>query len=43
MKNQLAEVGGDIVSGTSEEYAAYIQSEIAKWTPIVKKIGVHVD
>ena len=43
MKKQLGDLGVDIVGGTPEEFAAYIKSEIPKWTAIVKASGATVE
>ena len=38
----LAE-GGEIVSGTPEDFAAFLRSELPKWTYIIKKAGITAD
>ena len=43
VKKQLADLGVDIIGGTPEEFAAYIKSEIPKWTAIVKASGAKVE
>jgi tripartite-type tricarboxylate transporter receptor subunit TctC len=43
VKKQLADLGVDIIGGTPEEFAAYIKSEIPKWTAIVKASGAKLD
>jgi tripartite-type tricarboxylate transporter receptor subunit TctC len=43
VKKQLADLGVDIIGGTAEEFAAYIKSEIPKWTAIVKASGATVE
>jgi tripartite-type tricarboxylate transporter receptor subunit TctC len=43
VKKALADLGVDIVGGTPEEFAAYIKSEIPKWTAIVKASGATVE
>ncbi len=35
--------GFDLVGGTPADFAALIQSEAERWTPIVKKLGIKVD
>lgn len=37
---RLAGVGFEIVSGTPEQFTAYMQSEIKKWAKVVKAAGV---
>src|SRR6266566_2535648 len=43
VKKQLADLGVDIIGGTPEEFAAYIKSEIRKWTAIIKASGAKLD
>jgi tripartite-type tricarboxylate transporter receptor subunit TctC len=43
VKKSLGDLGVDIVGGTPEEFAAYIQSEIPKWTAIIKTSGAKLD
>jgi len=40
---KLASLGADAVGNTPVEFAAYIKSEIARWTEAVKKSGARVD
>ena len=40
---KLASLGADAVGNTPDEFAAYIKSEIARWTEAVKKSGAKVD
>ena len=40
---KLAALGADAVGNTPSEFAAYIKSEIARWTEAVKKSGAKVD
>src|SRR5262245_12807193 len=43
VKRQLATLGVDIMGGTPEDFAAYIRSEIPKWTAIVKASGATLE
>ncbi len=43
VRKSLGELGVDIVGNTPAEFAAYIKSEIPKWTAVVKASGAHVD
>jgi tripartite-type tricarboxylate transporter receptor subunit TctC len=43
VKKSLADLGVDIISGTPEDFAAYIKSEIPKWTAIIKTSGAKLD
>jgi tripartite-type tricarboxylate transporter receptor subunit TctC len=43
VKKSLADLGVDIIGGTPEEFAAYIKSEIPKWTAIVKASGAKLE
>jgi tripartite-type tricarboxylate transporter receptor subunit TctC len=43
VQKSLADLGVDIIGGSSEEFGAYIKSEIPKWTAIVKASGAKLD
>jgi tripartite-type tricarboxylate transporter receptor subunit TctC len=43
VQKSLADLGVDIIGGSSEEFGAYIKSEIPKWTAIVKSSGAKLD
>ncbi len=43
VQKSLGDLGVDIVGGTPDEFAAYIKSEIPKWTAIVKASGAKLD
>jgi len=43
VRQALNELGVDIVGNTPAEFAAYIKSEIPKWSAVVKASGAHVD
>ena len=43
MSRYLSEQGADPVTMTPAEYAAYIKSEVAKWSQVVKTSGAKVD
>jgi tripartite-type tricarboxylate transporter receptor subunit TctC len=43
VRKSLGDLGVDIISGTPEDFAAYIKSEIPKWTAIVKASGAKLD
>jgi len=36
-------MGVEVTPSTPAELAAYLQSEMAKWGPIIKKIGIKSD
>jgi len=40
MRKQFANDGADIVQKSSAEFAAFIQSELAKWGRVVKESGI---
>ena len=42
-RQRLADLGVEIVSDSPEEFAAYIRSEIPKWTAVVKSAGVKLE
>lgn len=41
-KMLLAE-GGDITPSTPEEFAAFLKSEVAKWSKVIKRAGITAD
>ena len=43
VRKSLGDLGVDIIAGTPEEFAAYIKSEIPKWTAIIKASGAKLD
>jgi tripartite-type tricarboxylate transporter receptor subunit TctC len=43
VKASLGRLGVDIIGGSPDEFAAYIKSEIPKWTAIVKASGAKLD
>ena len=43
VKTSLADLGVDLIGGTPEAFAAYIKSEIPKWTAIIKASGAKVE
>ncbi len=40
---RLLHGGSEIRGGSPEEFGAYIRSEIAKWTRVVKEAGIRVE
>jgi tripartite-type tricarboxylate transporter receptor subunit TctC len=40
VRDKLEKMGVEIVSGTPEQFANYLQSEVVKWTAVVKAAGV---
>jgi tripartite-type tricarboxylate transporter receptor subunit TctC len=43
VRKSLGDLGVDIVGNTPEQFAAYIQAEIPKWTAIVQASGARLD
>ena len=43
VKERLVALGAEPVGDTPEQYSAYVKSEVAKWSDIVKKSGAKVD
>ena len=35
--------GATVITGTSEQYVAFVKAESAKWAPIVKRAGVKAE
>ena len=40
VREQVAATGGEIVGGRPEEFAAFIRSEIAKWSKVIARAGI---
>jgi tripartite-type tricarboxylate transporter receptor subunit TctC len=43
VKERLAALGADPVGNTPEQFAAFVQAEIAKWAKVVKAAGLKVE
>ncbi len=43
MRDRMIGLGYEPVGGTPEEFAKFIQSELAKWAPVVKAANVRID
>jgi tripartite-type tricarboxylate transporter receptor subunit TctC len=43
VRTRLTEEGGDVVGGTPEQFAAYIEQETVKWGKVVKAAGVKAE
>jgi hypothetical protein len=39
----MTDLGYEIIAGSPEEMAKMLQTEIARWTPIVRNSGAKVD
>jgi tripartite-type tricarboxylate transporter receptor subunit TctC len=42
-RDRMAALGADIVTGTPEQFAAYIKAETAKWGQLIKESGAKID
>lgn len=40
VSDRLSKLGADVVAGPPAEFAAYLQTEIVKWTQVIKAAGV---
>ena len=43
LRQKLAAGGSELLGGTPEQYAAYIRSELQRWTKVVRDAGAKVD
>lgn len=43
VRERLESEGGDVIGSTPQEFAHYIESEIGKWTRVVKAAKIHAD
>jgi tripartite-type tricarboxylate transporter receptor subunit TctC len=39
----VAAIGADIVGGRPEDYAAFIRLESAKWSKVIKDVGIKAE
>jgi tripartite-type tricarboxylate transporter receptor subunit TctC len=42
-RERLTSMGVDIIAGTSEEFAAYLRAEIARYTKVIKETGIKAE
>ncbi|HWI16029.1 MAG TPA: tripartite tricarboxylate transporter substrate binding protein, partial [Burkholderiales bacterium] len=43
VRERIEGLGGEIIGGTQQQFAAYVQSEIPKWTKVVKESGARAE
>jgi tripartite-type tricarboxylate transporter receptor subunit TctC len=43
LRKRLTSQGAEIIGGTPQSFAAYIQSEIPKWTKVIKDAGARAE
>ena len=43
MRGKLIEQGADPMSETPEEFGAYVKSELARWTKVVRDTGARIE
>jgi tripartite-type tricarboxylate transporter receptor subunit TctC len=43
LRSRFEQEGGEILAGNPERYAAYINSELERWSQLVKRAGVKLD
>lgn len=43
VKNKLLAQGGDLATGTPEEFAEFIRADVAKWKKVIELAGVRVE
>ena len=43
LTGSFSDLGVDIIGGTPDDFAAYIKSEIPKWTAIIKASGAKLE
>jgi tripartite-type tricarboxylate transporter receptor subunit TctC len=42
-RDKVNAIGSEPMSGTSEQFAAFIRSESAKWADVIKRAGARID
>ena len=43
VKEKVSALGSDLVSGTPEQYEAFLKRELATWSKVVKAVGMKID
>jgi len=43
VRTRLTEEGGEVVGGTPEQFSAYIRTETAKWSKVIKAANIRAD
>jgi tripartite-type tricarboxylate transporter receptor subunit TctC len=43
LRERLAEQGGTVVGGTTEQFAAFVRAETTRWTHVIKDAGIKVE
>jgi tripartite-type tricarboxylate transporter receptor subunit TctC len=43
VRAQFAEQGAEIAGGTREEFGAFIKSELARWTQVIRAAGIEAN
>ena len=43
LKERYAAIGTEIAGGSAMEFAAYIKSELVKWTRVIKEAGIKAE
>ena len=42
-RERLASLGGDVVGNTPAEFAAFLRADLAKWSKLIRTIGLKAD
>jgi len=43
VKDAILRQGAEVAPSTPEELAAFVKSELARWTPIIRSAGIRAD
>ena len=43
VREQVAAIGADIIGGSPESYAAFIRNESAKWSKLIRDVGIKAE
>ena len=43
VRARIAQLGLDVIAGTPEAHAAFIQAELARWTPVIKASNMRIE
>jgi len=42
-KEVVTSMGGEVVTGTPQDFRAYLQRDVEKWSGLVKRLGIKIE
>ena len=43
VRERLTDMGTDVIGNTSQQFAAFIEAESAKWAKVIKEAGIRAE